>query len=1034
MAKLAPVLRQRFLDANGNPLSGGKVFSYLAGTNTPTATFTDQSGATPNANPVILDANGEANIWIGAGSYKFILTNSDDVQQWVVDTVMGTDDAPASEAASLAQAAQAVAEQAKDDAETAETNAAASALAASNSETAAGLSETAAGLSETAAAASALAASNSETAAGISETNAGASEVAAGISETNASNSASAAAASALEAANAASASLWNDVVFLDHTDSPVALSDTSRGKLYVVDATGGAVTINLPSIAGLDLGSPYSLGIKKSDSSSNAITINTNGSDEVRGASSYTISVAKAGVSLIPDTDPTPDAWTAIPFGEMDADSISFDPTGTTLVATNVQAAIAENNSDIDTHIGASIAHGVSGSVVGTTDAQTLTNKTLTAPVVDVASLAEQGSTPTTPTSGTKKFYAKNDGLLYTLDSAGVEVPVGSGGGGDGIENYLDSESANFENALTGATSVGDWTSSDTDKVTITSSSSTPLAGAASGVFTKLAVDAVDAYISVESKTIDRDRRGKPIMIRMSVDADVANYVSEDAEVQLWDITGTPEQIGVSGDTKIKKAKGELILAGFPESTCSKVELRLVVTTDSATAATWAMKIDRISLGPDKAYPSVFRRSEVITLVNSGSNNMSGTFRVSRVGSLVTVTATSTITHTSGSEITSAAGVIPTWAMPLSSTVFNVYSVGGGIALRVRITNTGAIQTRYFTDNLSSASSRTDAGAEPSISYTVEDTESPLISSTEALYKSAKFLGHVTTSQTFTDNVALTIQINDIETDNLNAFNTSTYEYEIQADGWYLINGSVGMSGGTAYERRQVEIRVNGTVIAFANTPASEGGVLAGNPIPRVATSKALQLKKGDKVRLGGFVRTSGTVTTQTDKFATFLSVTQLPDLSVYGVYGKHEILSATSAEKTISGSMHWWDMTGNSLMLPPGVWELSGAVAYTSDSATNVGSQVIIDFAYANGADNTSAPSLVRGSAQNINPVISSNTHLAESGADKPLIRALHAVHPTTIVRFTEPTTVHLTGRARYAAGTGHKATAYLTAKRLV
>lgn len=78
--------RARFFDANGNPLSGGKVFSFGAGTTTPKATFTDQAGLTANANPTILDANGEANIWL-SGAYKIELRNSVDVVQWVVDNV-----------------------------------------------------------------------------------------------------------------------------------------------------------------------------------------------------------------------------------------------------------------------------------------------------------------------------------------------------------------------------------------------------------------------------------------------------------------------------------------------------------------------------------------------------------------------------------------------------------------------------------------------------------------------------------------------------------------------------------------------------------------------------------------------------------------------------------------------------------------------------------------------------------------------------------------------------------------------------------
>jgi len=87
MAALLPVLRQRFFDASGNPLAGGKLHSYVAGTSTPTATYTDQAGTVPNTNPIILDANGECNAWLISGYYKFVLRDSNDVVQWTVDNV-----------------------------------------------------------------------------------------------------------------------------------------------------------------------------------------------------------------------------------------------------------------------------------------------------------------------------------------------------------------------------------------------------------------------------------------------------------------------------------------------------------------------------------------------------------------------------------------------------------------------------------------------------------------------------------------------------------------------------------------------------------------------------------------------------------------------------------------------------------------------------------------------------------------------------------------------------------------------------------
>ena len=80
-ASLAPVFVFRAFDANGNPLVGGKLYAYAAGTSTPQNTFTDQSGTTPAANPLILDANGQTPLWLGSLAYKFNLLDSANVQQ-----------------------------------------------------------------------------------------------------------------------------------------------------------------------------------------------------------------------------------------------------------------------------------------------------------------------------------------------------------------------------------------------------------------------------------------------------------------------------------------------------------------------------------------------------------------------------------------------------------------------------------------------------------------------------------------------------------------------------------------------------------------------------------------------------------------------------------------------------------------------------------------------------------------------------------------------------------------------------------------
>lgn len=68
----------QFFDDGGRPLAGGFLYTYEAGTTTPKATYSDNSGATPLSNPVELDAAGRARIFID-GSYKFVLHDSDNV-------------------------------------------------------------------------------------------------------------------------------------------------------------------------------------------------------------------------------------------------------------------------------------------------------------------------------------------------------------------------------------------------------------------------------------------------------------------------------------------------------------------------------------------------------------------------------------------------------------------------------------------------------------------------------------------------------------------------------------------------------------------------------------------------------------------------------------------------------------------------------------------------------------------------------------------------------------------------------------------
>ena len=67
-ASLLPNGEQQFFDANGHPLSAGSVTFYVPNTSTLATTWKDPLQATPNTNPVLLDAGGRAIIY-GNGQY-----------------------------------------------------------------------------------------------------------------------------------------------------------------------------------------------------------------------------------------------------------------------------------------------------------------------------------------------------------------------------------------------------------------------------------------------------------------------------------------------------------------------------------------------------------------------------------------------------------------------------------------------------------------------------------------------------------------------------------------------------------------------------------------------------------------------------------------------------------------------------------------------------------------------------------------------------------------------------------------------------
>lgn len=85
----------QFFADDGQVLSGGKIYTYNAGTTTPVATYTSSSSSALNTNPIILDSGGRLpeDMWLDEGVlYKFVLTDANDVQIGEYDDIPGIND------------------------------------------------------------------------------------------------------------------------------------------------------------------------------------------------------------------------------------------------------------------------------------------------------------------------------------------------------------------------------------------------------------------------------------------------------------------------------------------------------------------------------------------------------------------------------------------------------------------------------------------------------------------------------------------------------------------------------------------------------------------------------------------------------------------------------------------------------------------------------------------------------------------------------------------------------------------------------
>lgn len=202
----------------------------------------------------------------------------------------------------------------------------------------------------------------------------------------------------------------WNASDYLSPTDDPfveVVKCIAKNGDTLIVMRSQQQTVASSKNIPG----KLYNMALIPSNNDNNLDTLSYYNVPQIHGK-------AKHDVTTI-------DGGTVLPLVQLPAHGISAHTGTIGDHIANLTGIGSNTHAQIDTHIGASVAHGVTSNIVGINDTQTLTNKTLSSPSLTV--------TPTSPTAVVGTNTTQIATTQFVISEIANDAPTKTGGGASG-------------------------------------------------------------------------------------------------------------------------------------------------------------------------------------------------------------------------------------------------------------------------------------------------------------------------------------------------------------------------------------------------------------------------------------------------------------------------------------------------------------------------------------------------------------------------------------------------------------------------